>query len=199
MKTQNTILKAINYLDIFATRSKAFQDFKYLGVSKIDPLKVSYIKQEKIDSLQEYANVNIKGTAEQRKKYFTRTSIQKLLSNMFKDNETKILNISQDIDKQLRKDFISNDDLFFENDLKRFYSQELENYIFVPTGSCMDKKPREYFEIYENFINVNTKIVGLKVGQVVIARAILWTKTDKETKQKKYYLDRIIFLEIFNL
>ena len=199
MKTENKITKAINYLDIFATRSKDFKEYKYLGVSQIDPLKVSYIKQEKINSLQQYANINIKGTPTQRKKYFTRTSINKLLSNMFKDNETKIFNISQDIDKQLRKDFISNDTLFIENDLKKFYSQELENYIFVPVGSCMDKKPSNYFEIYENFIKTNTKIVGLKVGKVVIARAILWTKTGKrlnenkfsETIEKKYYLDRI--------
>jgi hypothetical protein len=197
MKTQNTILKAINYLDIYAKRSANFNDFKYIGVSQADPLKVSYIKQEKIQSLKEYTNVNIKGTAEQRKKYFTRTSINKLLSKMFIDSETKILNISQDIDKQLRKDFILNDNLFIENDLKRFYSQELENYIFVPVGSCMDKKQKEYFEIYENFINVKTQIVGLKVGKVVIARAILWTKTDKETNAKKYYLDRIYISKDF--
>ena len=75
------------------------------AVSQADPLKVSYIKQEKIQSLKEYANVNIKGTPEQRKKYFTRTSINKLLSKMFINNETKILNISQDIDKQLTKRF----------------------------------------------------------------------------------------------
>ena len=207
METQNTILKAINYLDIFATRSENFKDFKYLGVSKADPLKVSYIKQEKINSLKEYANVNIKGTPDQRKKYFTRTSINKLLSKMFINNESKIIDISQDIDKQLRKDFILNDDLFIENDLKKFYSQELENYIFVPVGSCMDKKPSNYFDIYENFINVDTKIVGLKVGKVVIARAILWTKTklvDRDEKgrftnafENKYYLDRIYISKDF--
>ena len=61
----------------------------------------------------------------------------------------------------------------------------------------MDKKQKEYFEIYENFINVKTQIVGLKVGKVVIARAILWTKTDKETNAKKYYLDRIYISKDF--
>ena len=202
MKTQNTILKAINYLSIYANKSKDFNDFKYIGVSQADPLKVSYIKQDKINSLKEYANVNIKGTKQQRKKYFTRTSINKLLSKMFINNESKIMDISQDIDKQLRKDFILNDDLFIENDLKRFYSQELEDYIYSPNGSCMDKKPSTYFEIYENFINTKTQIVGLKVGKVVIARAILWTKTDKklidkDTHAKQYYLDRIYISKDF--
>ena len=41
----------------------------------------------------------------QREKYFTSTSIQKLLQQMFIDESFRTENISIDIDKQLRKDF----------------------------------------------------------------------------------------------
>ena len=43
----------------------------------------------------------------------------------------------------------------------------------------MEGKPPSYFKIYDNFINVSSKIVGLKVGKSVVARAILWTKKQK--------------------
>ena len=68
----------------------------------------------------------------------------------------------------------------------------------------MEGKPAKYFEIYNNFININTQIVGLKVGKSVIARAMLWAKTTnklqvcKDTpncsimvEEKEYFLDRI--------
>jgi len=197
MKTQNTIQKAINYLSIYATKSSKFNDFKYIDTSIDNPLKVSYIKQDKINSLLEYKGTKIKGTKEQRKKYFTITSINKILSAMFIDEEVKTELISIDIDKQLRKNYCKNVDLFIEDDLKGFYSQENKNYIYNPNGSCMSKKPISYFEIYDNFINTKAQIVGLKVGKSVVARAILWTKTDK-TKNfidgsfaKSYFLDRI--------
>ena len=79
MNNQNTIKKAIEYLSIYATKSEKFNDFKFIDTSIDNPLKVSYIKQDKIDSLLEYTNTKIKGTKEQRKKYFTSTSINKIL------------------------------------------------------------------------------------------------------------------------
>lgn len=205
MKTQNTIKKAINYLSIYATKSDKFNDFKFIDTSIDNPLKVSYIKQDKIDSLLDYTGIKIKGTKEQRKKYFTSTSINKILSAMFIDEKEKTDLISADIDKQLRKNYCKNVDLFIEDDLKGFYSQENKNYIYNATGSCMSKKPISYFEIYDNFIDVKAQIVGLKVGKSVVARAILWTKTKnasikegKQYKQEKFYfLDRIYIANEF--
>ena len=202
MTNKNTIKNAINYLSIYATKSDNFDNFKFIDTSIDNPLKVSYIKQEKIDSLLEYTKTKIKGTAEQRKKYFTSTSISKMLSAMFINEGEKQATISSDIDKQLRKNYCKNVDLFIENDLKGFYSQLNKNYIYNSNGSCMSKKPASYFEIYDKFINTKSQIVGLKVGKSVVARAILWTKTIKEThsglgveiesiKEKKYFLDRI--------
>jgi len=120
-----------------------------------------------------------------------------LLSNMFINESDRTSNISFDIDKQLRKDFCKDSHLFLENDVKGFYSQENTNYIYNPNGSCMNKKPISYFGIYDKFINVNTQIVGLKVGKSVIARAILWTKQSQETGEKQYFLDRIYIAKEF--
>ena len=194
MKTKNTITKAIEYLSIYADKSEKFGDFKHISKAIDNPLKVSFIKQEKIESLLEYTQTKIVGTPEQRKKYFTSTSIQKLLQQMFKNEMIRTEQISSDIEKQLRVDFCRDVDLFIEEDVQKFYSQELEKYIYNKTGSCMDKKPSKYFDLYKNFINVNTQIVGLKVGKSVIARAILWTKS---TDKKEYYLDRIYIASEF--
>jgi len=188
MKTENTIEKAINYLSIYANKSKDFEDFKYIERSKINPLQVSYIKQEKIVSLLKYTGIKIKGTNEQRKKYFTDTTILKLLSNMFISEGDKQAQIAGDIDKQFRKDFTGNANFFITDDVKGYYSQENKDFIYNKNGSCMEGKPEKYFEIYDKFINVKNQIVGLKVGNSVVARAMLWSKG---TEDKKYFLDRI--------
>lgn len=199
MTNKDTITNAINYLSIYATKSENFNNIKFIDTSIDNPLKVSYIKQDKIESLLDYTGIKIIGTKKQRKKYFTSTSINKILSAMFIDEKEKTDLISADIDKQLRKNYCKNVGLFIEDDLKGFYSQENKNYIYNPNGSCMSKKPASYFEIYDNFINVKAQIVGLKVGKSVLARAILWTKTQnasiiegKQNKEQKFYfLDRI--------
>lgn len=191
MENKNTIQKAIDYLGIYATKSEKFEDFKFIGKSTDNPLKVSYISQKKIDSLLEYTDTKILGTKMQREKYFTSTSIQKLLQQMFVDESFRTENISIDIDTQLRKDFCKDSQLFIEEDLIGYYSQKLDKYVYNKNGSCMEGKPPSYFKIYDNFINVSSKIVGLKVGKSVVARAILWTKTNPETQENQYFLDRI--------
>ena len=188
MKAQNTTLKAINYLSIYADKSKDFNAFKYIQRSKSNPLKVSYIKQEKIESLLEYTGIKIKGTAAQRKKYFVNTSINKLLNAMFIDENSKILDVSTDIETQFRKDFTSKAEFFISDDVKGFYSRENKEFIYNNNGSCMEGKPANYFDIYDNFLNVKTQIVGLKVGDSIIARAMLWSKGEDT---KEYFLDRI--------
>ena len=197
MDNKNTIQKAIDYLGIYATKSEKFENFKFIGKSIDNPIQVSYITQQKINSLLEYTGTKIVGTKEQRQKHFTSTTISKLLSNMFTDENTKQNDISFNIDMQLRKDFCKDSDLFLEDDVAGFYSQENTNYIYNPNGSCMSKKPISYFEIYDKFINVGTQIVGLKVGKSVIARSVLWTKQSQETGEKQYFLDRIYIAKEF--
>ena len=188
MKSENTTQKAINYLSIYADKSKDFEAFKYIQRSKVNPLQVSYIKQEKIESLLEYTGLKIKGTDAQRKKYFVDTSITKLLQSMFTDEERRIERVGADIDEQFKKDFTGNADFFITDDVVGYYSQENKDYVYNRNGSCMEGKPSNFFEIYNHFLNIKTQIVGLKVGNSVVARAMLWTKG---TEEKKFYLDRI--------
>lgn len=198
MENKNTIQKAIDYLGIYATKSHKFDDFTMIGTAIDNPMQVSYISKKKIDSLLEYTGTKIVGTKEQRQKHFTSTTISKLLSNMFIDENSKQNDISHNIDQQLRINFCKDSQLFLEDDVAGFYSQEItDTYIYNANGSCMNKKPISYFQIYDKFINVETKIVGLKVGKSVIARAILWKKQSQETQEKQYFLDRIYIAKEF--
>ena len=61
MKTKNTILKAIDYLSIYAIKSEKFEDFKHISRAIDNPLQVSYISKKKIDSLLEYTGKKIIG------------------------------------------------------------------------------------------------------------------------------------------
>jgi len=120
------------------------------------------------------------------------------------NSNCSIEQIGTDIDRQFRKDFTANADLFLTDDVAGFYSRENKEFIYNNNGSCMEGKPSNYFEIYKNFKNVTTQIVGLKVGQSVVARAMLWTKTTEKfvvcedtpncserVEQTQYFLDRI--------
>jgi hypothetical protein len=208
MKTQNTIQKAINYLTIYLDKNDNFDDFKYISKCINNPLQTAYIKQEKINSLLEYTDTKIKGTTEQRKKYFTSTSISKLLNKMFKAEKAKeverINTISDDIHSQLRKEYLQNIEFFICDDVGGFYSEENKSFIYNKNGSCMSGKPKQFFDIYDKFINTKVQIVGLKVGMSVVARALFWSKEITKdiiceesgkiigaTKEKKYFLDRI--------
>ena len=51
LNTQNIIIDSINYLKIFVKESDKFNEFLHIGQATNDPLKVSYIKKEKIKSL----------------------------------------------------------------------------------------------------------------------------------------------------
>jgi hypothetical protein len=51
MKTQNTILKAINYLDIYAKRNANFNDFKYIGFISLKILRTRINLIYKLDCI----------------------------------------------------------------------------------------------------------------------------------------------------
>ena len=208
MKTQkNIILDSINYLKNFVPTHKEFNTYKHIGRAVSNPLNVSYISQGKINGIKENTGVTIGNipTKEQRKKYFTQTSINKLLKKLFVINTSeeskKLETISQEVDDFLKSSL----DYEFKitNKIAQFYNSEKENY----NGSCMAGKPEEFFEIYD-LINESKKtsveMVYFQSGEEILARALLWhhhykiNKTCEntgeilKTTEKKYsYLDRI--------
>ena len=203
MKNQNiNIIKdSINYLKIFLTLSPKAKDFLHIGQAVANPLKVSYIKREKINSLLEHADIEISKypTRKQREKYFTLTSVEKLLKELFilntqKENY-KLTNVCESIDEHLKQSIKS--EFFIEEDVAGFYSEELKKYTYHRNGSCMSGKPKSFFEIYD-LINENekqnVKIVGLKSNNLVIARALLFKKESQKLNGEitnQYFLDRI--------
>lgn len=211
MKTQkqNIILDSINYLKIFLPLHKEFNTFKHIGQAISDPLKVSYISQGKINGIKENTGVTIgnRPTDEQRNKYFTATTIEKLLKKLFvintSDESKKMYDVVNNIDDYLKQNLEYK--YFIDTDVSGFYSNEPENY----NGSCMAGKPESYFELYDyindhHTNNVKVKIVGFKTQDLVLARGLLWCKTYnknticentgeilKTTTTKQYFLDRI--------
>lgn len=203
---QNIIKTAINYTALTLEKSKDFDQFKHLEISDSNPLMIKYIKQDKIQSLKDFQNINFVNSKKQ-KNYLDETSIIKLLNKMFKANSTEevhtINEVGEKINKLLKTDSVKDLQLFFYDDLPTFYNQENCEFKTLKNGSCMEGKPKEFFEIYSKFINTKAQIVGLRKGNSVIARAILWTKIEKqmhrfeknseavEVEAKKYFLDRI--------
>lgn len=215
MKTQkqNIIIDSINYLKNFLPLNKEFDTYKHIGQAISDSLKVSYISAGKIKGIKENTGVIIgkRPTDEQRNKYFTATTIEKLLKKLFivntSDESKKFYSIINDIDDYLKQNIKY--DFFIDSDVSGFYSNEPEDY----NGSCMAGKPKEFFELYDhiNKIDNNTtvKVVGFKnnlkpFNNTIFARGLLWCKTyNKNTlcektgkiidtkTTKKYFLDRI--------
>lgn len=193
MKSQKTniIKDSINYLKIFVPLSIKAASFLHIGQAISNPLKVSYIKKEKVLGLLENIGFVLGKypTRKDREKYFTATTIEKLLNDLFnpttQDHSQKIQQVSESIDKHLKQSIKT--ELFFEKDVSGFYSQELKTYSYNRNGSCMAGKPRSYFELYDliNEDEQQVQIVGLKSGGLVVARALLW-KYDNV-----FYLDRI--------
>tara|TARA_R110002051_G_scaffold85502_4_gene150712 strand:+ start:1347 stop:2555 length:1209 start_codon:yes stop_codon:yes gene_type:complete len=212
MKTKkiNIIKDSINYLKIFVPLKKDFNDYLHIGQSISNPLQVSYIKKDKIKGLKENANVVIskRPTKTERQKYFTQTTINKLLKILFDcGTNNKYLekcdSIAYDIDKHLKINIKT--EFFIEQNVAAFYSQTIQDdkckaedkeisfkkwdkYIFSSNGSCMNEKNFNVFKLYD-IVNKQEGqkvfIVGLKQGQHVIARSLLWIKNER------YFLDRI--------
>ena len=189
---KNIITTAINYTALTLEKSKEFDQFKHLEISDSNPLMIKYIKQDKIQSLKDFQNIDFVNSKKQ-KNYLDETSIIKLLNKMFKANtteEVKTINeVGEKINKLLKTDSVKDLQFFIYDDVPTFYNQEHCKYKTLKNGSCMEGKPKEFFEIYNKFINTKSQIVGLRKGNSVITRAILWTK--KQDDEKLYFLDRI--------
>jgi hypothetical protein len=87
MKSQKTniIKDSINYLKIFVPLSIKASGFLHIGQAISNPLKVSYIKKEKVLGLLENIGFTLGKypTRKDRDKYFTATTIEKLLNDLF--------------------------------------------------------------------------------------------------------------------
>tara|TARA_R110000765_G_scaffold42068_1_gene89222 strand:- start:89 stop:1360 length:1272 start_codon:yes stop_codon:yes gene_type:complete len=166
------------------------------------PLKISYIKNDKISSLLYHANIKIHSTPtpEQRNKYFNACTLRKFANHYFlTDGLTpEQLTAFNDIVKQataaanilLPKKLhvidaehipqIYNHKYTNENNKEPFTIGKLEGLHIGEksdiNASCMQGKPSKYFELYTDLnTEENTlKLAILTQGNEIVARSLIW-------------------------
>ena len=196
-----------------------------------NPLKISYIKKDKILKLIEHANITITHpTTEQRNKYYNACTLRKFANNYF-DTEGITAEQLQQFNNIVTEATAAANLLLPKtfHVLDAEHIPQIYNHKHSNTGSCsqpannepfnigkienlhikeksdinkscMQGKPKSYFEIY-NDINTdeNTlKMAILTQGNEIVARALVWidkaeADIDRRKKQnpKHFFIDRI--------
>tara|TARA_R100001163_G_scaffold7224_1_gene7629 strand:- start:329 stop:1615 length:1287 start_codon:yes stop_codon:yes gene_type:complete len=188
-----------------------------LAQAIVNPLKVSYIKQDKIKSLMEHAKVilPLSPTAEQRNKYFNACSLEKFANHIF-NKETinaEQLNEFNEIVKKAKE----RANATLTKKLRTFDAQQIPEIYNIKSGtdnetynglyigkhndinaSCMQGKPRKWFEIYTDIEESQAvEMATLIQGNEIVARALVWfdVPVDEVGKNvissEKIYIDRI--------
>jgi ribosomal protein L32 len=188
-----------------------------LAQAIINPLKVSYIKKDKIKSLKEHANINItlSPTPEQRNKYFNACSLEKFANHIF-NKETisaEQLNEFNEIVKKAKEKANAT----LTKELRTFDAQQIPeiynikkdtdnetfNGLYIGkhndiNHSCMQGKPKKYFELYTDINKAQAlEMATLTQGSEIVARALVWfdvpaDKVDTDVIQPRdIYIDRI--------
>ena len=183
----------------------------------VNPLKVSYIKKEKRKSLKEHAKVilPLSPTPEQRNKYYNSCSLEKFANNIFnkKNITAEQLKSFNEIVKQAKEKA----NLTLTKELKTFDAHEIPNIYHINNGSdseqykgyhitensginssCMQGKPKKYFEIYTDIEEGQAvEMATLIQGNEIVARALVWFDVPADTigkdviKPQNVYIDRI--------
>ena len=172
-----------------------------------NPLKISYIKKDKIESLQKHANIKIHNTPtpEQRNKYFNACTLRKFANHYFTTEGITAEQLQQfnniiteataAANLLLPKTLhiinaehipqIYNFKYNNENNKEPFNIGNLQG-LFVGeksdiNASCMQGKPKSYFDIYKD-INEDShtlKIAILTQGNEIVARSLVWIDIPK--------------------
>ena len=183
----------------------------------INPLKVSYIKKDKIKSLKEHANISLPllPTPEQRNKYFNACSLEKFANHIFNketitaEQLTDFNNIVKEAKERanatLTKELKTFDaqQIPFIYNIKKGTDNETYNGLYIGkyndiNNSCMQGKPRKWFEIYTDIEESQAvQMATLTQGNEIVARALVWfdvpaDKVGKDVIQPRdIYIDRI--------
>ena len=183
----------------------------------VNPLKVSYIKKDKIKSLKEHANISLplSPTPEQRNKYYNACSLEKFANHIF--NKEKITSEQLSDFNNIVKEAKEKANATLTKELKTFDAQQIPfiynlkkgadnetfNGLYIGkhndiNASCMQGKPRKWFEIYTDIEESQAvEMATLTQGSEIVARALVWfdIPADKVGKgviqPKNIYIDRI--------
>ena len=188
-----------------------------LAQAIINPLKVSYIKKDKIKSLAKHAKIklSISPTVEQRNKYYSACSLEKFANHIFnKENITaEQLKSFNEIVKQAKEKA----NLTLTKELKTFEASDIPEIYHINNGSdsqeyngyhitensginssCMQGKPKKYFEIYTDVNEAQgVEMATLIQGNEIVARALVWFDVPADKvgtdiiQPQDIYIDRI--------
>ena len=187
----------------------------------VNPLKVSYIKKDKIKSLSKHAKIDlpILPTPEQRNKYFNACSLEKFANHIFNKETTTAEQLSdfnnivretkEKANATLIKEFRSFDaqQIPFIYNIKKETENEIYNGLYIGThndinNSCMQGKPKKWFEIYTDINETQgLEMATLIQGNEIVARALVWFDVPADTigkdviQPKDIYIDRIYTIE----
>ena len=191
-----------------------------------NPLKISYIKNDKIKNLELHANIKIHSTPtpEQRNKYFNACTLRKFANHYFlTDGITAeqleqfnniVIEATAAANILLPKTLhvidaehipqIYNFKYNNENNKEPFNIGKIEGLHIGEksdiNASCMQGKPRSYFELYTDLNEEEStlKMAILTQGSEIVARSLIWinkaaTDIDRRKKQHpvNFYIDRI--------
>ena len=188
------------------------------------PLKISYIKNDKIESLQKHANIRIEAipTTEQRNKYFAACTLRKFANHYFLTDGIcaeqlqqfnnivteataaanlllpKTLHIidAEHIPQIYNHKYCnsSNNEPYNIGKIEGLHIKDKSDI----NASCMQGKPLSYFEIYND---INTDVSTLKMailtqGSEIVARSLIWIdKPEADIDRRKKMQPNEIFID----
>ena len=175
-------------------------------------MQISYITQKKIDQILEHTGVKISPTKkDHRQKYFTATKPAKFFDTLVHSSKSE-----QYLVEALRTKFVQDFQssvklevkLYDADTIPTFYNMRKDQVndngkmsFLSSRMSCMQGKPKSYFEVYAKTKGQRIAILEDNEGNMY-GRALLWTDTHKQSAQDKegnnyfydvqrHYLDRI--------
>lgn len=181
------------------------REYKHIKRQADNPLQISAITEEKKRKILENTGIVINENKQQhREKYFSGLKPIKffrgLVQEIVNDSSTAIYN---HLETQFFNDFIKSVALYSAvieaQDIPEIYAMKYGQLndngkrVFIGSSSCMQGKPKSWFEVYEDTINLRM-ICLVDKDKNIYARALLW----QDVEQDIFYLDRIYTAEVFN-
>ena len=224
-KFKNLALNMLSEIENFCNANDKFNVcIDTIAQAVVNPLKISYIKKDKIQKLAEHASVKItdKPTAEQREKYFNACSLEKFANHFFnkepltpselEDFNTIVENAKEEANALLPKSFYVLDAEHIPQIYNHKHSNDSNNNpfnigkikgLFIGkhndiNSSCMQGKRKSYFEIYNDIdADKNTlKMAILTQNNEIVARALIWIdKPTNEIDRRKKLPNSKVFID----
>jgi len=178
------------------------REFKHIKRQADNPLQISAITEEKKRKILENTGIIIdENKKEHREKYFSGLKPLKFFRGLIQEITNN--EIYNHLETQFFNDFIKSVSLYSAvveaQNIPEVYAMRFGQLndngrrVFIGSSSCMQGKPKDWFEVYADTINLRM-ICLVDKEKNIYARALLW----QDVEQDIFYLDRIYTAEVFN-